>query len=577
MKTPRVFSAFCALGLLLAGVAHAGTYTVPRDLSGSPAAQCAFLGTSGASTLCSPTDPLPVVAAPTGPQASTTSSTDPTGWGQRWFQGTAVGATGFTILRPLFLTDTSAVGIGVPQAGGTFDRWLSNDKGRTWTRELAFNVAGTVTDAVYNLLLLSDGAVLVMGHCFGGVTPACTSAWRLNTDGTASVVPMAGLAPGLNLSVMGAAEQGATVSTVVGDAGGQIYFCQSANKAVSFTCGANYSVVGAALSKATESPAPNIWLRIKADGIERSTNNGTSFVAVLSGLGGPITHLECLSTTVCLGTDGNRGIYRSTNAGASWVLVFTDPDATAPLFSGMLDYGGGTVLALAGVAGSYMWLSHDSGLSWTPIGPVDANSRCNAPCSGDTRNGSGMYGQVVGVVTQKVQYSPAITPGTFQVVGPSGIPLNVNASGNMGVTQNGGGTSTSVSGAWWILNSDGSGFVGSANNPFQVAPDQHALLDNTSQTGAANTAVTATIAPAAGTRAHLRQIAAFCSAGTAGLTVTDGGTTVWLTPATAVGTTLFTHQWNTGLSGTTGANIVVTLSTCGGGNTGTLSVQADRR
>lgn len=77
------------------------------------------------------------------------------------------------------------------------------------------------------------------------------------------------------------------------------------------------------------------------------------------------------------------------------------------------------------------------------------------------------------------------------------------------------------------------------------------------------------------TRGHLYSLDAFCSAGTATLTITDGGTQIWSSVSGAVGTSVFTKAWNPSLTGTISANLVVTLGTCGGGNTGTLSVQAD--
>jgi len=74
-------------------------------------------------------------------------------------------------------------------------------------------------------------------------------------------------------------------------------------------------------------------------------------------------------------------------------------------------------------------------------------------------------------------------------------------------------------------------------------------------------------------RAHLFSISANCSAGSAQLTILDGTTQIWSTGATEVGTTTFRYQWNPGLAGSYGAAMTVTLSSCGGGNTGTLDVQ----
>jgi hypothetical protein len=111
--------------------------------------------------------------------------------------------------------------------------------------------------------------------------------------------------------------------------------------------------------------------------------------------------------------------------------------------------------------------------------------------------------------------------------------------------------------------------------------------NNSESTSAANTAVSATIeVPASSAfieRAQLFSVSARCSAGSAQLTVKDGGTTnslnnggtqLWSTAATEVGTTTFKFQWNPGLASSPGNGMVVTLGTCGAANTGTLDVQA---
>lgn len=82
-------------------------------------------------------------------------------------------------------------------------------------------------------------------------------------------------------------------------------------------------------------------------------------------------------------------------------------------------------------------------------------------------------------------------------------------------------------------------------------------------------------------RGNLFSVSARCSAGTAQLTVKDGGTsnslttgtTIWSSATTEVGTTTFKFQWNPGLSASPGNGILITLGTCGVANTGTLDVQ----
>jgi hypothetical protein len=113
-------------------------------------------------------------------------------------------------------------------------------------------------------------------------------------------------------------------------------------------------------------------------------------------------------------------------------------------------------------------------------------------------------------------------------------------------------------------------------SPWAMALSQRGTRVNSSSTGAANTAVTVTITAASGESAHLYAIDAYCSAGASSLTVQDGATTIWRTPATEVGTTLFSRTWPVPLTGTPNTAMTITLGTCGVGNTGTLSVQADR-
>lgn len=125
------------------------------------------------------------------------------------------------------------------------------------------------------------------------------------------------------------------------------------------------------------------------------------------------------------------------------------------------------------------------------------------------------------------------------------------------------------------LNVYAQGFRDSSNQNFTF-PGQAKTLLNSETTGAADTAVTATLAGATGERVHLRAIDARCSAGTASVTVDDGATTIWSSAADEVGTTRFRETWPVALTGDTGNTMTVTLSTCGAGNTGTLTVQADR-
>ena len=108
-----------------------------------------------------------------------------------------------------------------------------------------------------------------------------------------------------------------------------------------------------------------------------------------------------------------------------------------------------------------------------------------------------------------------------------------------------------------------SGIVSQSLAPWRVALRG---APATQVVSAANAAVA--IAPGA---ALVVSVAAYCSAGTATLTITDSGTTVWNTPSGSITTALVTFTWTWPLSFVGAGNI--SLGTCGASNTGTLSVQ----
>lgn len=109
------------------------------------------------------------------------------------------------------------------------------------------------------------------------------------------------------------------------------------------------------------------------------------------------------------------------------------------------------------------------------------------------------------------------------------------------------------------------------------------LLQPSGPNGTLNSETTATAASAVktltgvvGTRVSLFSVSARCAAGTAGITVADGATQIWSSGAAEVGTTTFHYQWSPGLAGQFGNGIIVTLTSCGAGNAGTLDVQASQ-
>lgn len=114
--------------------------------------------------------------------------------------------------------------------------------------------------------------------------------------------------------------------------------------------------------------------------------------------------------------------------------------------------------------------------------------------------------------------------------------------------------------------------------PCAETPVQGTNLFNSQTTGAATTAVTVTIAAIVFSRVHVYAVEGRCNtaANTSGITITDGGTTIWSTVATEVlAANNFVRNWSPGLTAATNSAVVITLAACAAG-TGTLIVQADQ-
>ena len=100
---------------------------------------------------------------------------------------------------------------------------------------------------------------------------------------------------------------------------------------------------------------------------------------------------------------------------------------------------------------------------------------------------------------------------------------------------------------------------------------------NTSVTSAANASAVVTLTGVSGLTVKIYSVDAFTSAGTSQLTIAEGATTRWLSPATWIATTLTTRSWTPVpfTANTPGDTVTVTAGTAGMGNTVTLNVQAD--
>jgi len=424
--------------------------------------------------------------------------------------------------RIAWLTDYEAL---AACAGNVY---LSVDRGHTWAALSAPAGLGTVASMV-----VKPGTNVVL---LGGTTSdGQGSVWRSNTGGRVFAR--------LNLpacAVSTTTRVGLSGTTGVAHAG-----CGRFRSTDSGITWAQVQVgnMGADIAGEALRLSDNLtWLMPNGafQGLWRSTDDGLTWGAgfVTTVTKGPKLMQKIGDPTTVYLVDGGTSMRRSIDGGATWSTYFTFDSAVQ---AGM-QFPSGEMWVFLG-AGRVM-RSTDNGLSWEDIGPTLTTNSCgSATCMSNAVPNS--FGDVIlsdgqGGGINAVAYSPILLPGQTVLIDQAGIPMGVSA------------------------------------NPAALAPVQGATLLNTSVTGAANTAVTATLAAAAGVRGHVYGVSAFCSAGSATITITDAAVQKWITPAGAVGTGIFSAAWPVGLTGGTNAAVVVTLSTCGVGNTGTLSVQADR-
>lgn len=118
-------------------------------------------------------------------------------------------------------------------------------------------------------------------------------------------------------------------------------------------------------------------------------------------------------------------------------------------------------------------------------------------------------------------------------------------------------------------------WLSSAFGADNVTPQQHGVLANSFATGTVNNAVTITLTPSAAQRVRLYSFTAFCSAGNASASVTNAGTTLWLSDVNYLSASTRITNFQPALTGPLGGILTVTMRACGGSAFGNLSVQAD--
>lgn len=554
--------------LVLASALWLGA-SFPTDDAGRPAPWCSYVDdsvTPAVSVVCSVTRPLPASSS-----GVTSIATDTLGYGRTFFfspSGSTGGANGSS--AAIFVDEVNVVAFSYGDLfpSGNLRVATSTDGGRTWNgltalgcpfggacqgilQKVVRTVASTPT------YLMAGGANVVPAQIFRSPSP---------TGGFTSV-GVTGLS-GVSRNDPSLAIQGAVVMAYGNSAAGVATACRSDDAGATFQPCVTVSPGVASGSVAT--PAANIWLASDTNGeVWRSTDNGASWAQVLATAGGP-GDFTCLSGTVCLWTN-TVTVFRSTDAGATW----TNPVGAPANGARFCNYTSTVVDVIAPSGANFpqtatttttpAFRSTDGGVSWVQV-PVTGGLAAflNAPaishCVTNTTGRAVFFAHRSADDVTAAYYGPT-SANTVQIVGSNGIPLNVDGNGNFTGNQ---GLPQAIAGNGWPM-----------------SPVQGASLFNSTTTGAANAAVTVTIAAVTSQRVHLREVEAFCSAGTSTLTVTDGATLRYTTAANAVPAigaagASFRKPWAPAFDSTTGNALTVTLATCGVGNTGTLNVHADQ-
>ena len=130
----------------------------------------------------------------------------------------------------------------------------------------------------------------------------------------------------------------------------------------------------------------NLFVGTSGDGIFRSTNNGTNWVPVNSGLANLYVYAFTVSgTTLFAGTEGN-GVYRSTNNGTSWTATGT---LSTPYIYALTV---SETSIFAGADGDGVFRSTNNGTTWTLVSAGLTNTRIFALTTDGTNLYAGTFG-----------------------------------------------------------------------------------------------------------------------------------------------------------------------------------------
>jgi hypothetical protein len=469
--------------------------------------------------------------------------------------------------------------------GKTIDIFVSTDSSNTYTLTVSSantGLANALPTALSAIYISATAQYLVGGAAAGsGLSP-------LVRGGTFSwAFPTLSGAPAGTMTVPSIAQQGGTILALVNGATPAI--CRSTDNASTFSC-ASPSGLGALAALTTSSstgtlqgvasPRLKTWLVLdNSNQVFRSIDDGVTWTNVTRlTTNTTVNALACVTSTTCLALASSNAqtqlqLFQSTDAGATWTSTFNI--ARGDRITNLLNLGSGTVVALGdptvATGTPFAYRSVDFGATWTAVySPV-----ITAPQVG------GLFVGYTGLYPQ----STATAANAAAVFCTAGVSCAVqllrdppSASTNVASTVAQGAPTTQGS-RWPVFLTDGTNAQGTASNPLVVANVQNGTILNQSATSGAATANVITLTGTANTRIHLYGFSASCSAGSATVAFTDGGTTVFSLPGAPVPatTSVFSYAPSVPYTSTgTNQNLVITIGSCGGGNTSTLNVLADQ-